>query len=1141
MSRVGFALALILSVQASFAAPIRILPLGDSITDGYSVRGGYRAPLFELLTNAGYSVEFLGTQTNNGTATMGDAHHEGHSGYRIDEIAAGVPGWLGAVDDPDIILLLVGANDYSQHHDTAHAPQRLDRLIEQIADLRPAARLVVANLPPRDDNRALDEAVRREFNPFVSGIAGKHAAAGQRVWFVDMRSALDVVDLSDGLHPNQTGYDKMATNWFAVISRIVACSRSGETTIDFDGVSLDGSLNHVPIPGTYQPIPGLTIGYSKVGVFNQGPDHTTGIAGGSHYSTFCFDVAKPQVFTFSRPVSVPSVFLATYAGGTDGSSAEVRVTAYADADGIQPITNRICVAPAHPFGGHYRWVRFDGLKEVGPKIMRLEIFSDGNAQVDDLTIGISTNLGPLKALRLRIPASELHEIGSVQVKVSADDEYSGSVDVTSAPGLALSSSDTNILRITGAGRLTGVHAGRAIITAALKGISAGLPIDVMPGALMDFNAGLEGVENRTLVPADYQPVPGVKIGYGNVGLFNGGPDHTLGVLGANRFNTYQFRDGQPQVFTFSRPVSIPSLWVATFTGNGDPVTLNAYADEKGERKLGTAFADTKTSPGAGGYAWAQCTRLADSAYAGKIRRLEIATASGVNANADDLSVVVSTNLGALQAVDLELPAGLMYQGMRAQAKVLADYENCRESAVTTGFGVAYASSAEKVAAVDANGFVRAIGIGKATVTATLGALSSSQEVAVLPGHLVDFNLPEGSIGNFVAIPSDYQPVPGLIIGYENVGLFNGGPDHTTGEPGGNRYNTYQFQAEKPQAFTFNYPVGIPTLSLATYEGSGSPVTISAYGDTCGTDLIGSVFFVPARSAGAGDYVWTQCTNFDSAGFNGQIRRLEISGPDNANLDDLVVGVGGNLGNLRDLTLSLPLQELVPGMSRPAAVLAHYDCVQDCDVSRMSDTLYRSSDNKVVTVDGSGLVQAVGPGSAEITASFHGMERHLKVLVRPLEGTLVSFDQLAGFGNKVPIPSCYQPVPGLTVKYDNVGIYNEGPDHTAGVAGGSNYNSYQYHDGAPQVFAFSKPVSLPSFWLSTYWGSGDQITISAYSDEEGKSLIGTQFVSSPTFAGPGNYRWVECTNLNTTAYNGRIRRIELLGNTGNAQLDDMLVR
>jgi len=48
---------------AATPPPVRILPLGDSITYGYPVPGGYRLPLYQLLTNAGYNVDFTGTQT----------------------------------------------------------------------------------------------------------------------------------------------------------------------------------------------------------------------------------------------------------------------------------------------------------------------------------------------------------------------------------------------------------------------------------------------------------------------------------------------------------------------------------------------------------------------------------------------------------------------------------------------------------------------------------------------------------------------------------------------------------------------------------------------------------------------------------------------------------------------------------------------------------------------------------------------------------------------------------------------------------------------------------------------------------------------------------------------------------------------
>ena len=210
-----------MTVAQAVPPPIRILPLGDSITDGVPVAGGYRAPLYQLLTNAGFKVDFVGTLNNNSSPQLPDPNHEGHSGYRIDQIDAGFLGWINAVADPDVILLLIGTNDYGQGQDTAHATNRLDHLISRIASTRPNAKLVVANLLLRVDNPALYTSIRTTFNPHVPAIVAKHAALGQSVYFLDLNAALRASDLADGLHPNTTGYRKMATNWFGAITNLV--------------------------------------------------------------------------------------------------------------------------------------------------------------------------------------------------------------------------------------------------------------------------------------------------------------------------------------------------------------------------------------------------------------------------------------------------------------------------------------------------------------------------------------------------------------------------------------------------------------------------------------------------------------------------------------------------------------------------------------------------------------------------------------------------------------------------------------------------------------------------------------------------------------------------------------------------------
>ena len=58
---------------------VRVMPLGDSITDGYNVPGGYRINLWQRLAAGRYTVDFVGSGFN-GPASLGDHDHEGHSG-----------------------------------------------------------------------------------------------------------------------------------------------------------------------------------------------------------------------------------------------------------------------------------------------------------------------------------------------------------------------------------------------------------------------------------------------------------------------------------------------------------------------------------------------------------------------------------------------------------------------------------------------------------------------------------------------------------------------------------------------------------------------------------------------------------------------------------------------------------------------------------------------------------------------------------------------------------------------------------------------------------------------------------------------------------------------------------------------------
>ncbi|MEV5745599.1 hypothetical protein AB0L30_36545, partial [Microbispora rosea] len=72
---------------------VRVMPLGDSITEGTQVPGGYRIGLWQRLAAGRYMIDFVGSQYN-GPGSLGDHDHEGHPGWRIDQIDANINGWL---------------------------------------------------------------------------------------------------------------------------------------------------------------------------------------------------------------------------------------------------------------------------------------------------------------------------------------------------------------------------------------------------------------------------------------------------------------------------------------------------------------------------------------------------------------------------------------------------------------------------------------------------------------------------------------------------------------------------------------------------------------------------------------------------------------------------------------------------------------------------------------------------------------------------------------------------------------------------------------------------------------------------------------------------------------------------------------
>jgi lysophospholipase L1-like esterase len=191
--------------QAAAAASLRVMPLGDSITWGVgsSTGNSYRSFLHDTLASEGHTEDFVGTQRNG---NMSDPDNEGHSGWRIDQIA-GIADSVLSEYRPNVVTLEIGTNDLNQNYQIPTATDRMHALIDQITKDAPDATVVVGTVIV--STSGTEEANRPAFNNALPGIVSAEQAAGKHVRLADM-GALTASDLSDSLHPNDGGYRKMA-------------------------------------------------------------------------------------------------------------------------------------------------------------------------------------------------------------------------------------------------------------------------------------------------------------------------------------------------------------------------------------------------------------------------------------------------------------------------------------------------------------------------------------------------------------------------------------------------------------------------------------------------------------------------------------------------------------------------------------------------------------------------------------------------------------------------------------------------------------------------------------------------------------------------------------------------------------------
>jgi lysophospholipase L1-like esterase len=219
-------------------AQTRILPLGDSITQGGQGFASYRYALWFQLEQAGRDVDFVGQRTalfGGGTPdasaypaylTTFDRDHEGYWGWRTDEID-GITAAIASAAQPDIVLVHLGTNDIGQlgAAGVANADTHLRSIVAKLRAAVPRVTILLARVIPIGPGTTYfaNAAQVAPLNTAISAIAADLDTPASRIFAVDQNTGFDVATMvqPDGLHPNLAGEAHMAGVWFARLSTLL--------------------------------------------------------------------------------------------------------------------------------------------------------------------------------------------------------------------------------------------------------------------------------------------------------------------------------------------------------------------------------------------------------------------------------------------------------------------------------------------------------------------------------------------------------------------------------------------------------------------------------------------------------------------------------------------------------------------------------------------------------------------------------------------------------------------------------------------------------------------------------------------------------------------------------------------------------
>jgi acyl-CoA thioesterase I len=216
--------------------PTKIMPLGDSITDGLTQYQCYRYYLDSLLNHAGYAHDLVGSlnTTSDGLVGSGyDPDHEGHWGMAAHQLLPFIGGYARSAR-PDIVLMHLGTNDIASETPTENITVVADRtilelgaIIDTLRSVNPTVTIFLAQIIPGFS--ATFVTYFDSLNVRIPALVASKTTNASKVILVDQNTGFNYpADISnDGMHPGAPGARKMGLKWFAALDAFLG----GHTTV----------------------------------------------------------------------------------------------------------------------------------------------------------------------------------------------------------------------------------------------------------------------------------------------------------------------------------------------------------------------------------------------------------------------------------------------------------------------------------------------------------------------------------------------------------------------------------------------------------------------------------------------------------------------------------------------------------------------------------------------------------------------------------------------------------------------------------------------------------------------------------------------------------------------------------------------